>query len=126
MDAMKNIFEILSYLSKSSVSASLPDTGQPIGDLLSADTPNAFEAAIRKGVKEMDAYNAAHPPSESLCREERARYETNREFVKKAAKLNIFRNLILLEIWERGQWRFEFQDTSSNSALSGGVGLVTR
>ena len=107
---MNNSFDILSYLSKSSVSALLPDTGQPMSTLLSADTPDAFEAAIRKGIKEMDSYNASHPLDGTLPPEERSRYETNREFVKKTAKLNIFRNLILLEIWERGQWRFEFQD----------------
>ena len=110
MDAMKNIFAFLSFLSKSAVSAMLPNTGQPMGELLSADTPDAFESGIRQGVKEMDAYNDSHPLGGPLPPEERARYETNREFVKKTGKLNILRNLILLEIWERGQWRFEFQD----------------
>ena len=107
---MNNPLDILSFLAKSPIPVSILDIKLPTEDQLSIETPDAFESAIKKAVREMDAYNAAHPAGAALPTEEKARYEKNREFIKKTAKLNRFGNLVMLEIWERGQWRIEFQN----------------
>jgi hypothetical protein len=79
--------------------------------LLPAIDPNESEQReLQKIIKEMDAFNASHPIALVMVPEEEVRYKRNREFVKRTASVNKIRNLILLEIWERGQWRSEFND----------------